>query len=162
MLDRIRELNPTLRAYLTVLEDSALRQAATADKEIAAGNWRGPLHGVPVAVKDLCWTKGVPTTCASKLLRNWRPDSNATIIDRLDAAGAVLLGKLHLTEFAMGWYHPEIPGIASFGPEPPPAGRALPSPRASALPPSAPTRAARFGFRPRQMASSASSLPGGA
>lgn len=110
MLDRIHALNPTLRAYLTVLDDSALRQAEAADKEIAAGKWRGPLHGVPVAVKDLCWTKGVPTTCASKVLRDWRPDSNATVVDRFEAAGAVLLGKLHLTEFAMAWYHPEIPG----------------------------------------------------
>jgi amidase len=92
------------------LDDSALRQAQAADKEIAAGKWRGPLHGVPVAVKDLCWTKGVPTTCASKVLGDWRPDSNATVVDRFEAAGAVLLGKLHMTEFAMAWYHPEIPG----------------------------------------------------
>jgi amidase len=110
LLDRIHKLNPTLRAYLTILDDSALQQAKAADQEIAAGKWRGPLHGVPVAVKDLCWTKGVPTTCASKVLRNWRPDSNATVVDRFEAAGAILLGKLHLTEFAMAWYHPEIPG----------------------------------------------------
>src|SRR5579862_2895554 len=110
VLDRIRQLNPSLRAYLTVLDESALRQAEAADKEIAAGKYRGPLHGVPIAVKDLCWTKGVPTTCASKVLRDFRPDSNATVVDRFEAAGAVLLGKLHLTEFAMAWYHPEIPG----------------------------------------------------
>jgi amidase len=110
ILDRIHKLNPTVRAYLTVADDLALRQAEAADREIAAGRWRGPLHGVPVAVKDLCWTRGIPTTCASKVLRDWRPDSNATIVDRFEAAGAVLLGKLHLTEFAMAWYHPEIPG----------------------------------------------------
>ena len=110
VLDRIHKLNPTLRAYLTILDDSALGQAEAADKEIAAGKWRGPLHGVPVAVKDLCWTKGVPATCASKVLRDWRPDSNATVVDHFEAAGAVLLGKLHMTEFAMAWYHPEIPG----------------------------------------------------
>ena len=109
VLDRIHKLNPKLRAYLTVLDDSALRQAEAADKEIAAGKLRGPLHGVPVAVKDLCWTKGIPTTCASKVLRGWRPDSNATVVDRFESAGAVMLGKLHLTEFAMAWYHPEIP-----------------------------------------------------
>jgi amidase len=109
VLDRIRELNPRLRAYLHVMHESALRQAETADKEIAAGKYRGALHGVPIAVKDLCWTKGVPTTCASKVLREWRPDSNATVVDRFAAAGAVLLGKLHLTEFAMAWYHPEVP-----------------------------------------------------
>jgi len=109
VLDRIHQLNPKLRAYLTVLDESALRQAEVADKEIAAGKYRGPLHGVPVAVKDLCRTKGVPTTCASKVLRDFRPDSNATVVDRFETAGAVLLGKLHLTEFAMAWYHPEIP-----------------------------------------------------
>src|SRR5579863_2129979 len=109
VLDRIHQLNPSLRAYLTVLDESALRQAEAADKEIAAGKYRGPLHGVPIAVKDLCWTKGVPTTCASRVLRDFRPDSNATVVDRFEAAGAVMLGKLHLTEFAMAWYHPEIP-----------------------------------------------------
>src|SRR5215469_15417605 len=82
VLDLIHKLNPTIRAYLTILDDFALRQAETADKEIAAGRWRGPLHGVPVAVKDLCWTRGIPTTCASKMLRDWRPDSNATVVDR--------------------------------------------------------------------------------
>ena len=110
VLDRIHKLNPTLRAYLAVLDESALRQAKAADQEIAAGKWRGPLHGVPVAVKDLCWTRGIPTTCASKLFRDWRPDANATVVDRFEGAGAVLLGKLHLTEFAMVWYHPEVPG----------------------------------------------------
>jgi amidase len=109
VLDRIHQLNPTLRAYLHVMDDSALRQAEAADKEIASGKYRGALHGVPIAVKDLCWTKGVPTTCASKVLRGWKPDSNATVVDRFEDAGAVLLGKLHLTEFAMAWYHPEIP-----------------------------------------------------
>src|SRR5260370_3743868 len=110
VLDRINQTNPELRAYISVLDDSALGQAAQADKEIKAGRWRGPLHGVPVAVKDLCWPKGVPTPCASKVLRDWRPDSNATVVDRFEAAGAVLLGKLHLTECGMAWYHPEIPG----------------------------------------------------
>src|SRR6267378_3057612 len=109
VLDRIGQTNPKLRAYITVLEDSALGQASQADKEIKAGRWRGPLHGVPIAVKDLCWTKGVPTTCASKVLRDWRPDSNATVVDRFETAGAVLLGKLHLTEFAVIWYHPDFP-----------------------------------------------------
>src|ERR1700730_5454781 len=109
VLDRIVQTNPKLRAYITVLEDSALSQAAPADKEVKAARSRGPLHGGPVAVKDLCWTKGVATTCASKVLRDWRPESNATVVDRFEAAGAVLLGKLHLTEFAVIWYHPEFP-----------------------------------------------------
>jgi amidase len=109
ILDRIHRMNPHLHAYLTVLDDSALRRAAQADEEIRAGHWRGPLHGVPIAVKDLCQTKGVLTTCASRLLRNWRPDSNATVVERLEVSGAVLLGKLNLTEFAVAWYHPEMP-----------------------------------------------------
>ncbi|HKV55583.1 MAG TPA: amidase [Candidatus Binataceae bacterium] len=109
VLERIKNLNPRLHAYLTVTDELALRQAAQADSEIGAGKWRGPLHGVPIAVKDLCQTRGVLTTCSSRVLRDWRPDANATVVDRLDAAGAVLLGKLNLTEFAMGWYHPEIP-----------------------------------------------------
>src|ERR1700704_226660 len=109
ILDRVHRTNPRLHGYLTVLEESALHSATQADAEIRAGRWRGPLHGVPVAVKDLCFTKGVPTTCASRVLRDWRPDSNATVVDRFEAAGAVLLGKLHLTEFAVIWYHPEFP-----------------------------------------------------
>jgi len=83
VLDRIRVANPYLHAYLTVMEDSALASAARADTEIGAGRWRGPLHGVPVAVKDLLQTKGVATTCASRVLRDWRPESNATVVDRL-------------------------------------------------------------------------------
>jgi amidase len=108
ILDRIHKLDPELHSYLTVLDDSALGSAAQADKEIAAGKWRGPLHGVPIAVKDLCFTKGVLTTCASGVLRDWRPDFSATVVDRLANAGAVLLGKLNLTEFAVAWYHPEM------------------------------------------------------
>jgi len=109
ILDRIKQINPRLHAYLTVLDESALRRAAQADEEIRAGKWRGPLHGVPIAVKDLCQTKGVLTTCASHVLRDWRPDTNATVVERLELAGAVLLGKLNLTEFAVAWYHPENP-----------------------------------------------------
>jgi len=109
LLVRIRQANPQLRAYLTVLDAPALNAAARADTEITAGLYRGPLHGVPIAVKDLCQTKGVLTTCASNVLRDWRPDFSATLVDRLEAAGAVLLGKLHMTEFAVAWYHPDFP-----------------------------------------------------
>ncbi|MEA2680992.1 MAG: amidase [Candidatus Binataceae bacterium] len=109
ILDRIHRLNPRLHAYLTVLDEAALKAAAQADAEIRGGRWRGLLHGVPVAVKDLCQTKGVLTTCASRVLRDWRPDSSATVAERFEAAGAVLLGKLNLTEFAVAWYHPEMP-----------------------------------------------------
>jgi amidase len=109
VLDRIHRINPRLHAYLTVLDESALYRAARVDEEIRAGHWRGPLHGVPIAVKDLCLTKGELTTCASRILRDWRPDSSATVVERLEAAGAVLVGKLNLTEFATFWYHPEMP-----------------------------------------------------
>src|SRR5579863_9687667 len=88
MLERIHRMNPRLHAYLTVLDETALKAAAQADVEIGAGRWRGPLHGVPIAVKDLCQTKGVLTTCASRVLCDWRPDSSATVVERLEAAGA--------------------------------------------------------------------------
>jgi amidase len=108
ILERIRVMNPRLHAYITVMEQSALDAAAQADAEIGAGRYRGPLHGVPVAVKDLCQTKGVLTTCASRVLRDWRPETSATVVERLEAAGAVIVGKLNLTEFAVAWYHPEL------------------------------------------------------
>jgi amidase len=109
MLERVQRANPRLHAYITVMAESALRSAMEADREIAAGRWRGALHGVPVAVKDLCQTKDAPTTCASTILREWRANQNATVVDRLEAAGAVVIGKLNLTEFAMAWYHPGLP-----------------------------------------------------
>jgi amidase len=108
ILDRIRT-HAGLNAYITVMEDSALGAARVADNEMRAGRIRGPLHGVPVAVKDLCWTKGVLTTCASRVLRDWRPDASATVVERLEAAGAIIVGKLNLTEFAVAWYHPDLP-----------------------------------------------------
>jgi amidase len=109
VVDRIRRLDPSLHAYLAVLEERAMARATEADREIRAGHWRGPLHGVPVAVKDLCHTAGFATTCASRLLRDWRPEPSATVVERLEAAGAILVGKLNLTEFAMAWYHPDLP-----------------------------------------------------
>ena len=108
ILDRIKQYDG-LHSYLTVMDEAAMRAAATADEEIRAGHCRSPLHGVPVAVKDLCQTAGVLTTCASRVMRDWRPDSNATVVERLEAAGAILVGKLNLTEFAVAWYHPEMP-----------------------------------------------------
>src|SRR5918996_5247129 len=98
MLERIETLDRHLHSYLTVASDLALQQAQRAEQEIAKGKYRGPLHGVPIAVKDLIYTKGVRTTCASKILADWIPDYDATVIERLYDAGAVLLGKLTLTE----------------------------------------------------------------
>lgn len=105
MLDRIHALDGRLHSYARVMADSALAAAAQAEREIEAGRYRGPLHGVPVAVKDLCFTQGVPTMGGMKVLRNFAPEYNATVVAKLEAAGAVLLGKLNLTEGAMVGYH---------------------------------------------------------
>jgi len=101
-LERIEELNPKVAAYITVASDSAMKTAKKAEGEIAKGEYKGPLHGVPFAVKDQMWTKGVRTTNASTLLKDFVPDEDATIIARLKESGGVLLGKLNMSEFASG------------------------------------------------------------
>jgi aspartyl-tRNA(Asn)/glutamyl-tRNA(Gln) amidotransferase subunit A len=101
-LDRISRFNPSLNAFLTVTADLARKQARQAEKEIAAGRYRGPLHGIPIALKDLFYTKGIRTTAGSKILRKFIPGQNARAVDRLFRAGAVLLGKTNLHEFAYG------------------------------------------------------------
>jgi amidase len=109
MLERISSVDGNLHSYITVSSDLALSQARAAELEISAGDYRGPLHGIPIAVKDLCATRGVRTTCGSKIKAKWIPEYDATVISRLYSAGAVLLGKLTLTEFAGIGYHPTIP-----------------------------------------------------
>ena len=109
MLDRIASLDQQLHSFITVASDLALGQAKVAEREIGDGTYRGPLHGIPIAVKDLCYTKDVRTTCGSKILAGWLPDYDATVITKLYSAGAVLLGKLSLTEFAGIGYHPTVP-----------------------------------------------------
>ncbi len=101
-LDRIAQLNPRLNAFLTVTEKLAKEQARAAETEIMAGNYRGPLHGIPIAVKDLFFTRGIRTTAGSKILANFVPDFDATCVEKLREAGAVLLGKTALHEFAYG------------------------------------------------------------
>ena len=101
-LERVERLNPKLNAFITVTAQSALESAAAAEAEIARGEWKGPLHGIPLAVKDLIETAGVKTTAASALLKDYVPTTDAEVIRRLKAAGAVLLGKLNLHEFAYG------------------------------------------------------------
>ena len=101
-LDRIEALNPKLNAYITVTRDFALARAREAEKEIGAGKYRGPLHGLPYAAKDIVATKGIRTTNASKTTADWVPDYESTITTRLNNAGAILLGKTNLVEFAMG------------------------------------------------------------
>ncbi|MEX2261789.1 MAG: Asp-tRNA(Asn)/Glu-tRNA(Gln) amidotransferase subunit GatA [Bryobacteraceae bacterium] len=97
-----REENPKTNAYLTFSEDRALEQAARVDQTVARGGEPGPLAGVPLAVKDVIVTRGVRTTCGSKLLENYVPPYDATAIQRLERAGAVVLGKTNCDEFAMG------------------------------------------------------------
>lgn len=101
-IERIQTVDPTLQAYLTVLEDQALGQAAEVDRKIAQGEVLSALEGIPMALKDNMCTEGVRTSCASKMLENFIPPYNATVTDRLQAAGTILLGKVNMDEFAMG------------------------------------------------------------
>lgn len=128
-LDRIQRQDGDLLAYITVLQAEALAAAAAAEEEIAQGRYRGPLHGIPVALKDLVMTRGIRTTCGSRILREWVPDADATVVTRLGQAGAVLLGKLNMHEFAYGptgvnphygtprnpWDPTRVPGGSSSG-----------------------------------------------
>ncbi len=102
LLARIERLNPKLNAYLTVTAEQALAAARKAEAEILRGRWRGPLHGVPVSLKDNIWTRGVRTTAGSKILSDFIPDEDAAIVLRLRRAGAIVLGKTNLHEFAYG------------------------------------------------------------
>jgi aspartyl-tRNA(Asn)/glutamyl-tRNA(Gln) amidotransferase subunit A len=101
-LDRIEELNPALNAFITVTAEAALAEARAAEIEIARGEWRGPLHGIPIAIKDLIDTAGVPTTAASGVYQDRLPAADAEVVRRLRQAGAVILGKNNLHEFAYG------------------------------------------------------------
>jgi amidase len=127
-LDRIASLDTALGSYVLVMADVAMAQAKAAEEEIAAGRYRGPLHGVPIAVKDLFWTKGFPTAAGMAIYQDYRPHEDATVVRRLKDAGAVILGKLQLTEGAYSDHHPSVtppknpwnadywPGISSSGP----------------------------------------------
>jgi aspartyl-tRNA(Asn)/glutamyl-tRNA(Gln) amidotransferase subunit A len=101
-LARIEKLNPRLNAFITVTAESARSEARTAEVEIRSGKWRGPLHGVPIALKDLIDTAGVRTTAASAMFKDRIPPEDAEVFRRLKDAGAVLLGKQNLHEFAYG------------------------------------------------------------
>ncbi len=128
-LDRIASLNPKYNAFLTVMEEAAAVRARLADEELAKGVDRGPLHGIPVAVKDVFCTKGVRTTCGSKLFEDHVPGHDAAVVEKLQAAGAVIVGKTGLHELAYGvtsnnphfgavrnpWDADRIPGGSSGG-----------------------------------------------
>ena len=92
-----------------MMAEAALIQARAAEAEIMRGEIRGPLHGVPIAVKDLCWTRGVPTAAGMTIYKDFRPTEDATVVRKFNAAGAIILGKLQLTEGAWAEHHPQIP-----------------------------------------------------
>jgi aspartyl-tRNA(Asn)/glutamyl-tRNA(Gln) amidotransferase subunit A len=103
MLGRIGRIDPQLLSYVTVLNDEALKSAEVAEKEIAGGKYRGPLHGVPIAIKDIYNTKGVRTTACSKVREHYIPDDDCTVVRKCREAGAVILGKVTTHEFAFGF-----------------------------------------------------------
>jgi amidase len=127
-LDRIAGLDGPLSSFALVTADAAMAQAEAAAIEITSGLYGGALHGVPVAVKDLFWMEGVPTAAGGTVYKRLRPDEDATVVRRLKAAGAVVLGKLQMTEGAYSDHHPSVtppknpwnatywPGISSSGP----------------------------------------------
>jgi amidase len=108
-LERIEQLDGSLHAYLNVMPERALAAARAAETEIARGKYRGPLHGIPVGVKDLCAMRGVRTTCASQVLDDAPAAQDSTVVRRLETAGAVIVGMTNLTEFALMGYHPSLP-----------------------------------------------------
>ena len=128
-LARIEQLDPKLNSYIAVTAERALEQAARAEDEIRAGGKKGPLHGVPYAAKDLLDIRGLPTTVGSRLMADNIPESNAAVIEKLDEAGAILVGKTGLHEWAYGitstnphfgpvrnpWDPERIPGGSSGG-----------------------------------------------
>ena len=128
-LDRIEALDPTLQAYITVLPQRALATARALEAEMLHGEYRGPLHGIPIALKDLYDTKGILTSASSRVMATRIPTADATATARLAAAGTILLGKLAMHEFALGgpdptcgfplarnpWNLDHIPGGSSSG-----------------------------------------------
>jgi aspartyl-tRNA(Asn)/glutamyl-tRNA(Gln) amidotransferase subunit A len=103
MLDRIATIDPKLLSYVTILKEDALKSAAVAQKEIANGKYKSPLHGVPIAVKDIYDTAGVKTTACSKVRATYIPESDSTVVRKFREAGAVILGKVTTHEFAFGF-----------------------------------------------------------
>ena len=128
-LERIERLEPKLNAFITVMADQARREARRLTNELSRGRRRGPLHGIPLSLKDLYYTKGVPTTAGSKVMADFVPDHDATTTARLKRAGGIIVGKNNLHEFAPGstnnnahygpchnpWLHGRIPGGSSGG-----------------------------------------------
>ena len=101
-LDRIEQVDSKLNSYITVTREEALKAARDAEQSIASGGYLGPMHGIPIAVKDQVNTAGILTTGGSKILSDFIPQEDSTVISKLKQAGTVLLGKLNMSEFAMG------------------------------------------------------------
>jgi len=128
-LQRIEQLNPDLNAYMTLMTDRARAEAQLAEAEIHAGHYRGPLHGIPFSIKDNLATAGVRTTAGSKMLADWIPEFDATVVTKLKEAGAIILGKTNMHEWAAGcstinpyygttrnpWDRDRVPGGSSGG-----------------------------------------------
>jgi amidase len=109
ILARIGQYDGTLKSYTTVLADRAMAKAREAEDELTRGFWRGPLHGVPIAVKDLCFTDFAPTTAGMFIRKDFIPSYSSTVVERLERAGAIILGKLAMTEGAFALHHPDMP-----------------------------------------------------
>jgi amidase len=109
LLARVDRHEAKLHGFALVMRDVAMSQARQADREIAAGHWRGPLHGVPIGIKDLLDVEGVPTASGTEVLKDYVPSADATVVARLRQAGAVIIGKLHMTEGATVAHHPSLP-----------------------------------------------------
>ncbi len=105
---RINEIDSTLNTFTTVVSELALKKAEQIDKQRASGEQLPPLAGIPIAVKDNLCTKGVRTTCASKILENFVPPYESTVTERLFNSGAVLIGKTNMDEFAMELFHQNL------------------------------------------------------
>jgi aspartyl-tRNA(Asn)/glutamyl-tRNA(Gln) amidotransferase subunit A len=101
-LEQIKKRNPELNAFITVMEEQALEKSAEAEQDIMRGNYKGELHGVPIGLKDLIYTKGVRTTIAAEKYKDFVPDYDAEIVTRLEKAGAIIIGKLNMHQFAYG------------------------------------------------------------
>ena len=129
LLKRIDSLNGKLHSFITLTPDLARQQARQAEQELWSGTGRGPLHGIPIALKDLYMTKGIRTTCHSAVLESWVPEYDAMTVVKLREAGTILLGKLGMHEFAFGgpsvdapfpavrnpWNTDHVPGGSSSG-----------------------------------------------
>jgi aspartyl-tRNA(Asn)/glutamyl-tRNA(Gln) amidotransferase subunit A len=102
LLKRIEKVNPVLNAFITIAAEKSIKKSIQAEAEIMAGHYRGPLHGVPVGLKDMIYTKGIRTTMGSKIFQDFIPDRDATVVRKLKQAGAILIGKLNTHEFAYG------------------------------------------------------------